>query len=94
MANRYFVYIMTNANNTTLYTGVTNNFARRVRQHRTGKGGWFTRKYALVKLVHFEETRDVNAAIERENQIKAGPRRRKETLIEKMNPGWEDLAEG
>ncbi len=76
MANRYYVYIMTNKNNTTLYTGITND-PRRVRQHRDGRGGWFTRKYALGKLVYFEETTDVRQAIVKEKQIKAGSRRAK-----------------
>jgi putative endonuclease len=94
MAGRYNVYILTNKNNTTLYTGVTNDLRRRVLQHRAGEGGWFTKKYALGKLVYFVETSDVRTAIAREKQIKAGSRGEKERLIEGRNPAWEDLAEG
>ncbi len=94
MGNRYFVYILTNKNNTTLYTGITNHLKRRVLQHKHGQGGHFTRKYALEKLVYFEETPDVKSAIAREKQLKAGSRRAKLALIEAANPGWVDLAEG
>ena len=94
MARTYWVYIMTNTNNTTLYIGMTNDLSRRAEQHREGQGGWFTKKYALVKLVYFEETSDVNAALQREKQLKAGSRHAKERLIESVNPAWEDLVEG
>lgn len=92
MSRRYFVYILTNKNNTTLYTGITNDLARRVHQHRNGQGGWFTKKYALGKLVYYEGTTDVRSAIGREKQIKAGSRQAKERLIDSMNPEWEDLS--
>ena len=88
---QYFVYIMTNKNNTVLYTGVTNNLVRRVLEHRSGTGSQFTRKYNITKLVFFETTRDVNAAIAREKQLKAGSRQKKIALLEEINPGWEDL---
>jgi putative endonuclease len=51
----------------------------------------YSKKYNLTKLVYFEETDDVNAAIAREKQIKGWLRRRKIALIESMNPDWEDL---
>ena len=94
MSRKYFVYVMTNKNNTTLYTGVTSDLSRRVMQHQAGEGGWFTKKYALHKLVYFEETGSVIAAIEREKQIKAGSRKQKICLIETANPEWKDLSEG
>ncbi len=71
------VYILTNKDNTVLYTGVTNNLQRWVLEHRFGKGGKFTRKYKVHKLVYFEFSEDVYAAITREKQIKAGSRQLK-----------------
>ena len=88
---QYFVYILTNKNNTVLYTGVTNHLVRRVLEHRAGSGSQFTSKYKVTKLVFFETISDVHAAIAREKQIKAGSRQKKIVLIEEINPGWEDL---
>ena len=88
---QYCVYIMTNAHHTVLYTGVTNNLYRRVMEHREGKGGVFTKKYNVHKLVYFECGNDVNAAIFREKQIKAGSRKKKIDLINGMNAEWKDL---
>ena len=89
----YCVYIMTNKNNTVLCTGITNDLRRRVVEHKAGKGGGFTVKYKINKLVYFECGGDVNAALEREKQIKGGSRRKKMDLIDGMNPLWEDLSE-
>lgn len=75
MNNRqYCVYIMTNKNNTVLYVGVTNNLARRVLEHRQPHPKSFTHRYNLHKLVYFEATSDIQAAILREKQIKGGSR--------------------
>ena len=89
----YSVYIMTNHHNTTLYTGVTNDLYRRIQQHRSKEGSSFTRKYNLTKLVYFEITEDISAAILREKQIKVGSRQKKEDLINSINPTWQDLFE-
>jgi putative endonuclease len=89
----FCVYIMTNKNNTVLYTGVTNDLRRRVMEHKTGKGGGFTSRYKITKLVYFECGDDVNAAIEREKQIKGGSRQKKIDLVNEMNPDWRDLFE-
>ena len=86
-----YVYIMTNRYNTTLYTGVTNNLQRRVLEHKSGKGGKFTSKYFLSKLVYFEIANSPEVAIAREKQIKGGSRIKKKRLIEEMNPAWDDL---
>ena len=91
--SQYCVYIMTNAHHTTLYTGVTNNLQRRVLEHRSGKGSSFTKRYNLSKLVYFECGNDVNAALSREKQIKAGSRQKKIELVNEMNPEWKDLYE-
>jgi len=62
----YYIYIMTNLHNTTLYTGITNDLARRVQEHKRGEGGKFSQRYQLKKLVYFEVYEDVKAAINRE----------------------------
>jgi putative endonuclease len=82
---------MTNEYNSVLYTGVTNNLKQRVYKHKEGTGSKFTSKYNLRKLVYYEISDDVNIAISREKQIKAGSRKRKTNLINKMNPDWIDL---
>jgi len=89
----YCVYIMTNSVNTVLYTGVTNNLARRVYEHKTNTMAGFTSRYKLHKLVYYEVTNDVNAAIQREKHIKGGSRQKKIDLVNAMNPEWRDLSE-
>ena len=89
---QYFVYIMTNKSGT-LYTGVTNNLERRIYEHKHHLVKGFTKKYKIDKLVYFEETNDIHAAISREKQIKGWLRKKKIALIESMNPGWKDLSE-
>ena len=84
---------MTNTHHTVLYTGVTNNLARRVYEHKNGMGGVFTKKYNIEKLVYYEIGSDINAAIAREKQIKGGSRQKKIDLINSMNPKWKDLYE-
>jgi len=86
-----FVYIITNKHNTVLYTGVTNNLLRRIAEHKNGKGSVFTKKYNIHKLVYYQVFENIKDAINREKQIKAGPRRKKIELIESQNPDWEDL---
>ena len=90
---QYYVYIMTNAHNTVLYRGVTNELQRRVIEHKSGKGSEFTKKYNLTRLIYFESGDDINVAIAREKQIKAGSRKKKIELIESINPEWKDLFE-
>ncbi len=87
------VYIMTNKYHTVLYIGTTSNLPRRVQEHKLGVGGKFTSKYHLTKLVYYECNGDMNAAITREKQLKGGSRKRKEELINSLNPEWKDLSE-
>ena len=89
--NQYFVYIITNKNNTVLYTGVTNDLIRRKYEHKNKLIKGFSQKYNLDKLVFYEITNDVNSAITREKQIKASSRIKKIKLIEDKNPDWNDL---
>lgn len=87
----YFVYIMTNKSKT-LYTGVTNNLQRRIFEYKNKLNPSFTSKYNIDRLVYYEETNDVNAAITREKQIKGWVRIKKINLIESINPEWKDLS--
>ncbi|MBI4834754.1 MAG: GIY-YIG nuclease family protein [Planctomycetes bacterium] len=84
---------MTNKRNTVLYTGVTNNLKRRVYEHREKMIDGFTKKYNVIKLVYYEQFDNIENAILREKQIKAGSRNKKIELIERMNPEWKDLYE-
>jgi putative endonuclease len=88
-----YIYIMTNQDHTVLYTGVTNNLQRRVIEHKTGQGGFFSKKYKIFKLVYFESGEGITLAIAREKQIKAGSRKKKIELINSINPEWDDLFE-
>ena len=85
------VYIMASKRNGTLYTGVTSNLPQRTWQHREGVADGFTRRYRCKMLVWFEMHDNMEAAIVREKQIKAGSRKKKLALIESFNPQWQDL---
>ena len=87
----YYVYLLTNKHNTVLYTGVTNDLRRRIYEHKNQLIEGFTKRYNINKLVYFEYTTDVKTAIEREKQIKGWTRKKKNDLIEIMNPEWKDL---
>jgi len=88
---KYYVYIMTNGSGT-LYTGMTNDLLRRVWEHKDQSNPGFSRKYRTRRIIYFEETGDVRAAIEREKQIKGWVRKKKVELVETVNPKWEDLS--
>jgi len=89
----YYVYILASRSRT-LYTGVTNNIARRVAEHREGSVPGFTSKYRIHRLVHLEPYEHPSAAIAREKQIKGWLRAKKIALIEEHNLTWDDLAAG
>ena len=89
--NMYYVYIITNKTKTVLYTGVTNDLERRINEHKTKMIDGFTKRYNVDQLVYYETTSDVKSAIVREKQIKNLLRRKKEDLINSMNPNWDDL---
>ena len=92
MERLYRVYIMSSLSRC-LYTGFTSALVARVRRHRDGTfPGAFSRRYNTRRLVYFEVTTDVHAAIAREKQIKGWRRAKKIALIESLNPGWADLA--
>lgn len=89
--HNYFVYILASRSRT-LYVGVTGNLERRIYQHRQQILPAFTARYAVTRLVYFEHTNDIRAALEREKEIKGWKRARKLELVESLNPAWEELA--
>ena len=88
-----YIYILTNKRNGTLYTGMTGEMNRRIRQHKNGYYSGFSTRYKLHRLVYFERFETAEAAIRREKQVKAGSRAKKIALIVGMNPRWEDLSD-
>jgi putative endonuclease len=89
--HRYFVYILSSKTKR-LYVGVTNDLERRVAQHKRRESEGFTSRYNIDRLVYYEETADVWAALNREKQLKGWMRGRKLELVSDMNPEWHDLA--
>ena len=87
------VYLLANRSNGTLYVGVTSDLVKRVWQHKNDVFDGFSQKYQVHTLVWFEQHATMEAAIAREKQLKAGPRKRKIALIESLNPTWSDLYE-
>ncbi len=87
---RYYVYILTSKENTALYIGVTNDLRRRLIEHKNEIADGFTKRYHLHKLVYYEKYSEINDAISREKQLKGWSRRKKNALIEKRNPDWDD----
>jgi len=93
MERSYYVYILANKRNGTLYIGVTNNLERRIYEHKNNLVEGFTKKYGVHLLVYFEQTGNVESAIRREKQIKKWNRKWKLELIEESNSTWRDLSE-
>ncbi|MEI8114742.1 MAG: GIY-YIG nuclease family protein [Bacteroidia bacterium] len=87
-----FVYILSNQNRTTFYTGVSNAIKRRALEHKTGIGSAFTKKYNLVDLVYFEKIEGLEECIQREKQLKNWHREWKINLVKEDNPEMLDLA--
>lgn len=85
------IYIMANKRNGTLYTGVTGDLIKRVQEHKHEDIRGFTQKYGCELLVYYELCDNMYSAIEREKKIKGGSRKKKLTLIESINPNWQDL---
>jgi putative endonuclease len=91
---QYYIYIATNKRCTVIYVGVTNDLFRREDQHKNKiDKNSFTAKYNIDTIVYYEIYNDIKVAINREKQIKAGSRKKKIELIEKMNSEWKDLVE-
>ena len=88
----YYVYMLTNWDNSVLYIGVTNDLERRLYEHQHKLMEGFTEKYNVDKLVYVETTGDVKAAIAREKQLKGWSRAKKNALVASINPEWKDLS--
>lgn len=88
----YFVYILASNRNGTLYIGVTNNLERRIFEHKENLVPGFTTKYDVKRLVYFQETSSIEAAIQREKQLKKWNRAWKLSLIDSFNTIWKDLS--
>lgn len=86
-----WIYFVANKNNTVLYIGVTSNLIKRIEQHKNKTYKGFTQRYNCDKLVYFEEFTSIVTAIAREKQLKAGSRKRKDELVNSINPEWNDL---
>ena len=93
MEKTYYVYLLASKSRR-LYVGMTNNLERRLYEHKNKLVDGFTKSYSIDRLVFFESTNDVRVALEREREIKKWRREKKISLIEYMNPAWEDLSEG
>ena len=93
MAEKGYVYFMTNKSNEVLYIGVTSDLHKRVAQHKNHEYEGFTDKYHCTKLVYFEECNDISAAIVREKQLKNWHREWKNKLVNDFNKDWKDLAQ-
>ncbi len=91
--HNYYIYILSNWNNRVIYIGMTNDLERRIYEHKNKIFEGFSKKYNINKLIYYEFTNDVNAAIRREKEIKKWRREKKNKLIESMNPEWRDLVE-
>ncbi len=88
---QYYIYIMSNKKNGTIYVGVTNDLVRRVSEHKNGLVEGFTKKHALKNLVYFEPFDSIEGAIVREKQLKKWNRAWKMRLIQQTNMDWHDL---
>ena len=93
MQKNYYIYILTNYEETTFYIGVTSDLMKRIYEHKNKVAKGFSSKYNLSKLVHFETTDSVISAIEREKQLKRWHRQWKINLIKETNPDFKDLSE-
>ncbi|MBN2738123.1 MAG: GIY-YIG nuclease family protein [Spirochaetales bacterium] len=87
-----FVYFLTNYNNRVLYIGVTSDLQKRLFEHKTKAIQGFTAKYNLTKLVYFEQCENIKDAIFREKQLKRWLRKKKNELVNSVNPEWKDLS--
>ena len=74
-----------------IYVGITNDLRRRLYEHENECNDGFTKRYHVHKLVYYEMTGDIHSAIAREKQIKSWSRKRKNRLIEALNPEWGNL---
>ncbi len=87
----FYVYILTNDHLNVMYVGMTSNLERRMYEHKNGLIDGFTKRYNVHRLVYYETTTYGNDAIAREKQLKGYSRKKKNALVESLNPEWKDL---
>ena len=89
----YYVYIVSSPNRSTIYLGMTNNLTRRLQEHKANRGNKssFAGRYNCYELVYYEIHQYVNNAIAREKELKKWSRKKKNALIESMNPEFDSL---
>ena len=85
------VYILASKKNGTLYVGVTSDLVKRIWEHKNDLIKGFTKRYKIHDLVWYELHDNMDAAIEREKNMKEWKRAWKVKLIEESNPKWNDL---
>ncbi|WP_252723213.1 GIY-YIG nuclease family protein [Pseudotamlana agarivorans] len=88
---KFYCYILTNKNRTTLYIGYTNNLVKRIEAHKKGTGALFTKKYNVTDLVYFEDFTNIDLARKREQQLKNWHKEWKWNLIKHSNPNLKTL---
>ncbi|HEX9024630.1 MAG TPA: GIY-YIG nuclease family protein [Geobacteraceae bacterium] len=88
---QFYVYILSNERNGTLYTGVTSDLLKRIYEHKNDLVEGFSKRYGIHNLVWYEMHETAESAISREKQIKKWQRKWKLELIDKSNPFWDDL---
>ena len=93
MNKEYYIYLTTNKHLNVLYTGVTNNLIRRIYEYKNKLQKGFTKQYCVDRLLYYEICTDITNAILREKQLKGWSRKKKNELIEQLNPEWKDLYE-
>ena len=91
MYKESYIYLRTNQSTRVLYTGVTNDLIRRIYEHKNKFVSGFTKQYNVNRLVYYEIFSDIVTAIEREKQIKGWTTKKKNDLVNSLNPKWEDL---
>jgi putative endonuclease len=73
----YFVYILTNKNNSVLYTGYTNNLTRRIWEHKSRLIEGFSKKYNVVKLFFLSPSITPMTHCKEKNRLKQVQEKRK-----------------
>ncbi len=92
MSNTYYIYILSNSHNGTLYIGVTSDLKKRIYEHKNKSNQKsFTSKYNINKLIYYEHTTSIESALQREKQTKNWQRKWKLDLIESVNPTWKEI---
>ena len=91
MEKDFYVYMMANQRNGTLYKGMTSNLIKRIAEHKTKQGTAFTKKYGITKLVWYKQCGTWEEAVKWEKRLRGYPRQWKINLIEETNPQWRDL---